>query len=53
MDLIRSVENDQLKKSVVAFRPGDTIRVQIKVIEGGKERLQASRASASSARTAA
>lgn len=41
MDLIRSIENEQLKKTTVAFRPGDTIRVQIKVIEGGKERLQA------------
>jgi large subunit ribosomal protein L19 len=41
MDLIRSLENEQLKKNTVAFRPGDTIRVQIKVIEGGKERLQA------------
>lgn len=41
MDLIRSIENEQLKKNVVNFRPGDTIKVQIKVIEGGKERLQA------------
>lgn len=41
MDLIRSLENEQLKKDVADFRPGDTIRVQIKVVEGGKERLQA------------
>jgi large subunit ribosomal protein L19 len=41
MDLIASVEKEQLKSKVVDFRPGDTIRVQIKVIEGGKERLQA------------
>ena len=41
MDLIRSIENEQLKKNVATFRPGDTIKVQIKVIEGGKERLQA------------
>lgn len=41
MDLIRSLEKEQLKKKVANFRPGDTIRVQIKVIEGGKERLQA------------
>lgn len=41
MDLIRSIENEQLKKQVTEFRPGDTVRVHIKVIEGGKERLQA------------
>lgn len=41
MDLIRTIEKEQMKKSVADFRPGDTLRVQIKVIEGGKERLQA------------
>ncbi len=41
MDIIRDLEREQLKSSVVEFRPGDTVRVQIKVIEGGKERLQA------------
>ncbi|MBM3462390.1 MAG: 50S ribosomal protein L19 [Armatimonadetes bacterium] len=41
MDLIRSVENEMMKKEVASFKPGDTVRVHIKVIEGGKERLQA------------
>lgn len=41
MDLIRSIEKEQLKQQVTEFRPGDTVRVHIKVIEGGKERLQA------------
>ncbi|NDD26809.1 MAG: 50S ribosomal protein L19 [Proteobacteria bacterium] len=41
MDLIRAIENEQLKKDVADFRPGDTIRVQIMVVEGGKERPQA------------
>lgn len=29
-----------MKKKVAEFRPGDTIAVQVKVVEGGKERLQ-------------
>ncbi len=41
MDLIRSLEKDYLTKADIKFRPGDTLRVQIKVVEGGKERLQA------------
>jgi large subunit ribosomal protein L19 len=41
MDLIRSLEKEMVKSQIVNFRPGDTVRVSIKVIEGGKERLQA------------
>ncbi len=40
MNLIRSIEQDQLKDSVPDFRAGDTVRVYVKVIEGGKERIQ-------------
>jgi large subunit ribosomal protein L19 len=40
MDLIRSIEQEQLKDSVPEFRAGDTVRVYVKVIEGGKERIQ-------------
>ena len=41
MSLIQAVEEKQLRKDLPAFRPGDTIRVQVKVVEGDKERLQA------------
>ena len=41
MDAIRLVEAGQLKKDRGGFRPGDTVRVQVKVIEGEKERMQA------------
>ena len=41
MDAIRLVEAGQLKKDRDGFRPGDTVRVQVKVIEGEKERTQA------------
>ncbi|MGV3721290.1 MAG: 50S ribosomal protein L19 [Actinomycetota bacterium] len=40
MDLIRSIEQEQLKDGVPEFRAGDTVRVYVRVIEGGKERVQ-------------
>ncbi|SRR6056297_2321614 len=40
MDLIRSIENEQMKKDVPDFRPGDTVRVHVKVVEGSRERIQ-------------
>lgn len=40
MNLIQSIEQEQLKESVPDFRAGDTVRVYVKVIEGGKERIQ-------------
>lgn len=40
-DLIRSVEAKHLKEDVPAFGPGDTLRVNVRVIEGNRERLQA------------
>lgn len=41
MDMINIIEQQQLKEDIPQFGPGDTLRVQIKVVEGGKERLQA------------
>lgn len=41
MDAIRLVEAAHLKGDRGSFAPGDTVRVQVKVIEGEKERLQA------------
>ena len=41
MDAIRVVEASQLKKDRGAFAPGDTVKVQVRVVEGEKERLQA------------
>jgi large subunit ribosomal protein L19 len=40
MNLIQSIEQEQLKESVPDFRAGDTVRVYVRVIEGGKERIQ-------------
>jgi large subunit ribosomal protein L19 len=39
--IIQELENEQLKKDVPEFSPGDTVVVQVKVVEGNRERLQA------------
>ena len=39
--LIADIEESQLKTDLPDFRPGDTLIVQLKVIEGTRERLQA------------
>lgn len=41
MDIIREIENEMLRKDIPDFKPGDTVRVYFKVIEGGRERIQA------------
>ena len=38
--LIQSIAESHLKQSVAAFRPGDTVRVFVKIIEGERTRLQ-------------
>lgn len=38
--LIQEIEKAQRKESVPDFGPGDTVRVHVKVVEGGKERIQ-------------
>ena len=39
--IIQEIETAQLKSDVPAFRPGDTLVIQVKVVEGTRERLQA------------
>lgn len=40
MDTMKIIEQDYLKKDIPSFRPGDTVRVYVKVVEGGRERIQ-------------
>lgn len=40
MDIIKAVEMEQMKNEVPDFKPGDTVRVNVKVIEGSRERIQ-------------
>lgn len=40
MDLINSIETEQLRSDIPEFRAGDTVRVHVKVVEGARERIQ-------------
>ncbi len=39
-DIIKSIEQEQLKKEVDEFRVGDTVKVYGKIKEGNRERIQ-------------
>jgi large subunit ribosomal protein L19 len=39
--IIEAIEQEQMNKEVPDFAPGDTVVVQVKVVEGERERLQA------------
>jgi large subunit ribosomal protein L19 len=41
MNLLTEIEKANMKKEAPAFDVGDTIRVFVKIVESGKERLQA------------
>lgn len=41
MNIIDQIEKEQMRSDIPAFNPGDTVRVQVRVVEGDKERLQA------------
>ena len=40
MDIIKKIEQEQLKQDVTVFNIGDTVKVHTRVVEGGKERVQ-------------
>ncbi|MBP8022676.1 MAG: 50S ribosomal protein L19 [Azonexus sp.] len=40
-NIIKQLEQEQMKQDVPAFGPGDTVVVQVRVKEGNRERLQA------------
>ena len=40
-NIIKALEEEQMKKDLPNFAPGDTVVVQVKVKEGERERLQA------------
>ena len=41
MDRLAAIRREGLREDIPEFRPGDTVRVQVRVREGEKERLQA------------
>jgi large subunit ribosomal protein L19 len=40
MNLLQAVDNSQVRKDLPDFRPGDTVRVHVKIKEGDKYRIQ-------------
>jgi len=41
VNIIDALEQEQTRQDIPAFKPGDTVRVHVKVIEGNRERIQA------------
>jgi large subunit ribosomal protein L19 len=41
MNIMEMLEKEQMRGDIPDFRPGDTIRVHVRIIEGQKQRLQA------------
>lgn len=40
MNIVQAITQEQLRKDIPSFRPGDTLKVHVKVIEGSRERVQ-------------
>ena len=40
MNIISSIEQQQIRKDVPSFNVGDTVKVHAKVVEGKRERIQ-------------
>jgi large subunit ribosomal protein L19 len=40
MDLVKIIENDQLRKDIPQFNVGDTVKVHVNIKEGNRERVQ-------------
>lgn len=41
MNVIESIEKEQMRGDIPDFQSGDTVRVNVRIIEGQKQRLQA------------
>lgn len=40
MNIIKKIEQEQLRIDIPQFKAGDTVKVHQRIIEGGKERIQ-------------
>jgi large subunit ribosomal protein L19 len=40
VNIIDTIEREQMRKDLPDFGPGDTVRVHVRVVEGGRERVQ-------------
>jgi large subunit ribosomal protein L19 len=41
MNRIDFIEFEQMKKDIPVFKPGDSVKVNVKIVEGDKSRIQA------------
>ncbi|MGH8277615.1 MAG: 50S ribosomal protein L19 [Steroidobacteraceae bacterium] len=41
MNIVQQIEKQRMTRKVPDFKPGDTVVVQVKVVEGDRERVQA------------
>ncbi len=41
MDILQEVTQEQLRNDIPDFRPGDSVKVHVRLKEGNKERIQA------------
>ena len=39
-ELLNSIVKDQLKTDIPDFKPGDTVKVHVRIVEGERERIQ-------------
>jgi large subunit ribosomal protein L19 len=39
-NLLYEITKEQLRSDIPSFRPGDTLKVHVKVVEGNRERIQ-------------
>ena len=40
MDIIKSIEHEQLKSKIPELKGGNTVKVHVRIKEGNKERIQ-------------
>lgn len=40
MNIIEQIEKEQMRLDLPEFRPGDTIKVHVRIVEGTRERIQ-------------
>jgi len=40
MNVLDTLEKEQMRADIPGFKPGDTVKVHVKIIEGQKERIQ-------------
>ena len=40
MDIIKKIEQENMRMDMPAFRSGDTVKVHLRIVEGEKQRIQ-------------